>query len=119
MLSVGSTGCGFAVCAIHISVHLQIVHLSYTYGLGCTVSSRCVLKSYPIHMKYLTGWRDSLEMIENVWLHCNLGSLNERLFLQLFWPLGDTFGSKLSLASRQHSCFIGNLWGMAGQDGVS
>ncbi len=40
------------------------------------VSLRCVLQS-PIHMEYVTVWRDSLDTVENVWLHCNLGSLIE------------------------------------------
>ncbi len=28
-------------------------------------------------MEYVTVWRDSLDTVENVWLHCNLGSLSE------------------------------------------
>lgn len=40
-----------------------------------------VLHSYPVHKEYVTEWRESLDMIENVQLHCNLGSLSERLSL--------------------------------------
>lgn len=42
-------------------------------------------------MKYVTERIDSLEAIENIALHCNLGSLSERLSLQLFATLRHGF----------------------------
>ena len=70
-------------------------------------------------MKYVTEWRDSLETIENVGLHCNLGSLSEETISPALRAARRPVSIKLSLISRQHRCFIGKLGGVTGRAGVS
>ena len=73
---------------------MYICSLFVAHGtVACTVFSRGVLKICLVHMEYVTEWRDSLAMIENIWLHCNLGSLSEETISPVLGPLGDTFRS--------------------------